>query len=142
MLLFAWLGFTGRSLRVARGVLQGAELRALQEELAAQPRSLAWGNANDPQMARSKRKFFELDEAAKASLLRGADRVRSRAALEADLADAAPRWACTVELARRVAAHVGFDGVAPLRGMKVNYQHTHYPKVRAPRPRAFDRPRR
>ena len=132
----------GASLRVARGVLQGVELRALQEELAAQPRSLAWGNANDPQMARSKRKFFELDEAAKASLLRGADRVRSRAALEADLANAVPRRVCTAELARRVAAHVGLDGVAPLRGMQVNYQHTHYPKVRAPRPRAFDRPRR
>lgn len=40
---------------------------------AAQPRSLAWGNANDPQMARSKRKFFELHEAARASLLRGAE---------------------------------------------------------------------
>ena len=130
----------GASLRVARGVLQGVELRALQEELAAQPRSLAWGNANDPQMARSKRKFFELDEAAKASLLRGG--VRSRWALEADLANAVPRRVCTAELARRVAAHVGLDGVAPLRGMQVNYQHTHYPKVRAPRPRAFDRPRR
>ena len=124
----------GESLRVARGVLQGEELRALQEELAAQPRSLSWGNANDPQMARSKRKFFELDETARESLLRGADRIKSRKALDADLEDAAPRHVCTSELARRVAAHVGLDGDSPLRGMQVNYQHTHYPKVHQTNP--------
>ena len=85
-------------------------------------------------MARSKRKFFELDETARESLLRGADRIKSRKALDADLEDAAPRHVCTSELARRVAAHVGLDGDSPLRGMQVNYQHTHYPKVHQTNP--------
>ena len=119
----------GDSLRVARGVLKGDELYQLQEELAGQPRSLSWGSASDPKMAKSKRKFFELEQTAHESLLQGVNKIRSRRALNMDLAQVFPRKVCTSELAQRVAAHVGFEDNLPLRGMQVNYQHTDYPKV-------------
>ena len=120
----------GDSLRVARSVLKGDELHQLQEELASQPRSLSWGSASDPKMARSKRKFFHLDDAARTLLLQGADKIRSSKALDSDIALSDPCVVCTPELARRVAARIGFDEDSPLRCMQVNYQHTHFPKVR------------
>ena len=119
----------GASLRVARGVLKGDELRQLQEELAGQPRSLSWGAASDPKMAKSKRKFFELEQTAHESLLRGGNKIKSKRALDADLAQVLPRKVCTAELAQRVAMHVGFEDNLQLRGMHANYQHTDFPKV-------------
>eukprot|EP00966_Prymnesium_polylepis_P172556 3990719-Prymnesium_polylepis.1 len=112
-------GRIGASLRVARGVVSGPELAELQAELGAQPRTLSWGAAHDVAMSRSKRKFFSIEPRARASLLTGADRVRSASALDADLANAAPRRVCTEALARRMADHVGVatDG-AELRGLQ------------------------
>jgi len=119
----------GDSLRVARSVLVGRELQTVDAELTAQPRSLAWGDSTDPEMARSKRKYFDMAEDAKMVACSGADGVARRADLDADLADATAREICTPALAERVATHLEFPMVdSPLRAIQVNYQHTNLPQ--------------
>ena len=123
----------GESLRVARRVLAGRELQAADAELTAQPRSLAWGDPTDSEMARSKRKYFDMAEDAKMAACSSADGVARREYLEADLSNAAPREICTPALAERVAAHLSISTVdSPLRAIQVNYQHTNLPQVLPP----------
>ena len=118
----------GASLRHARHFIGGGELDALKAELTAMPRGLSWGRAACKKMADSKRKFFHLDEAALRGIARGRDGVRL-ARLQQDLCDTPSRIVCRPSLVVRAAERLDFEWSA-LRGMQVNYQHTHYPPHR------------
>ena len=90
----------GDALRCARGKL---DVSALAAALDALPRKLSWGRRGDAEMARSKRKYFQMTPEEIELAVRGGDGV-SRQTLLNDLEECN---ACTPELAARVKALMG-----------------------------------
>ena len=74
-------------------------------------------------MLPSKRRFFDLDDAALKSVVSGQDGV-SESELLGDLLLEPERRVCTPQLALRVASHMELTYATQLRGMQANYPYS------------------